>query len=270
MLTCLAGPAVYCSSLLELISGPQSRINWRQLTVGWGIFCQEQKILYHSSITGLEIVVTSDTKIIRKQRWTCLSSRSLPQSAMEYSIPSIPSLIWESPGAGGSLYLGEPYRIEYERSPQIKKVITGGYKAAINTDWIQKSNVRLIVSTAKGMESILGPKFERGIVKRKESCPDTEIHELLMDDDLQQKLDIEELRQTASRILASLKSGSSVLVHCMQGKCRSSTVVVATLCLEWRRPVMEVLAFIKEKWNMAEPNINFMTQLIKMEANGEF
>ena len=68
MLTCLAGPAVYCSSLLELISGPQSRIHWRQLTVGWGIFCQEQKILDHSSITGLEIVVTSDTKIIWKQR----------------------------------------------------------------------------------------------------------------------------------------------------------------------------------------------------------
>ena len=130
--------------------------------------------------------------------------------------------------------------------------------------------MRLIVSTAKGMESTLGPKFARGIVKRKESCPDTEILELLMDDDLQQKLDIEELRQTASRILASLKSGSSVLVHCMQGKSRSSTVVVATLCLEWRRPVMEVLAFVREKRNMAEPNINFMTQLIKMEANGEF
>ena len=65
----------YCSSLLELISGPQSRIHWRQLTGGWGIFCQEQKILYLSSITGLEIVVTSDTKIIWKQRRTCLSSR---------------------------------------------------------------------------------------------------------------------------------------------------------------------------------------------------
>ena len=143
-------------------------------------------------------------------------------------------------------------------------------QGAINRDWIKETNVRLILNTAKGMESILGPKFERGIVKRKESCPDAEILELLMDDALQQKLDIEDLRQTASRILASLKSGFSVLVHCMQGKSRSSTVVVATLCLEWRRPVMEVLAFVKEKRNMAEPNINFMTQLIKMEANGEF
>ena len=155
-------------------------------------------------------------------------------------------------------------------SPQIKNIITGGYKAAINIDWIKKNNVRLIVNTAKGMESILGPKFARGIVKRKETCPDTEILELLMDDDLQQKLDIKELGQAASRILASLKSGSSVLVHCMQGKSRSSTLVVATLCLEWRRPVMEVLAFVKEKRNMAEPNINFMTQLKKMEANGDF
>ena len=189
---------------------------------------------------------------------------------MEYSIPSIPSLIWESLEGRGSLYLGESCHTIYAKQPQIKKVIKGGYKAAINTDWIKRNNVRLIVNTARGMESILGPKFERGIVKRKESCPDTEIHELLMDDDLQQKLDIEELQQTASRILTSLKSGSSVLVHCMQGKSRSSTVVVATLCLEWRKPVMEVLAFVKEKRNMAEPNDNFMTQLNKLEANGDF
>ena len=56
----------------------------------------------------------------------------------------------------------------------------------------------------------------------------------------------------------------------MQGKSRSSTVVVAALCLEWRRPVAEVLAFVKEKRNMVEPNINFMTQLNNMEANGDF
>ena len=30
-------------------------------------------------------------------------------AAMEYSITSVPSLIWESPGGGGSLYLGESY-----------------------------------------------------------------------------------------------------------------------------------------------------------------
>ena len=126
------------------------------------------------------------------------------------------------------------------------------------------------MNTARGMDYILGPKFARGIAKRKEACPDTEILELLMDDDLQQKLDIEDLRLTASRIMTSLKAGSSVLVHCMQGKSRSSTVVVASLCLEWRRPVMEVLAFVQEKRNMAEPNYNFMAQLKKMEANGDF
>ena len=112
------------------------------------------------------------------------------------------------------------------------------------------------MNTAKGMECVLGPKFVQDIVKRKESCPDIEILELLINDDLQQSLDIEDLRLAASRIMASLKSGSSVLVHCMQGKSRSSTVVVATLCLEWRKPVMEVLAFVKEKRNMAEPNNN--------------
>ena len=185
---------------------------------------------------------------------------------MEYSIPSVPSLIWESPVGGGKLYLGESRHWKY----LVRNVIAGGYKAAINTTWIKENNVNLIVNTAKGMECVLGPKFTRDIDKMKESCPDTEILEILINDDLQQRLDIEDLRLAASRIMASLKSGSSVLVHCMQGKSRSSTVVVATLCLECRKPVMEVLAFVKEKRNMAEPNNNFMTQLNEMEANGDF
>ena len=57
-------------------------------------------------------------------------------AAMEYSIPSIPSLIWESLGGRGSLYLGESCHTMFAKHPQIKKVIKGGYKAAINTDYL--------------------------------------------------------------------------------------------------------------------------------------
>ena len=147
---------------------------------------------------------------------------------------------------------------------------TGGYKAAINTTWLKRNSVTLIVNTARGMEDILGPKFKRSVVKRAETCPDIEILDFLLDDDLQQKLDIVDLRRTASRIMSTLGLGASVLVHCMQGKSRSTPLVVASLCLEWHKPVQEVLAYVQERRNMAEPNYNFLTQLSKMEANGDF
>ena len=88
-------------------------------------------------------------------------------------------------------------------SALVKNVISGGYKAAINTNWIKENNVSLIVNTAKGMELVLGPKFARDIVKRNESCLDTEILELLMNDDLQQRLDIKDLRLAACLLYTS-------------------------------------------------------------------
>ena len=42
------------------------------------------------------------------------------------------------------------------------------------------------------------------------------------------------------------------------------------MCLALKRSVEEVLGMIKEKRNMAEPNMNFLRQLKQFHSNGDF
>ena len=73
-------------------------------------------------------------------------------AALEYSVASVPSLIWETEAGGGKLYLG-------------------GYKAAVNLRWLAASNTSLIVNTARGLEAVLGPRYRRQLEARAAACP---------------------------------------------------------------------------------------------------
>ena len=136
-------------------------------------------------------------------------------AALEYSVASVPSLIWETE-AGGKLYLG-------------------GYKAAVNLRWLAASNT---------------------------SLP--------LDDDLVQRLDPARLAEVHGRVEAALAAGSSVLVHCAQGRSRSTAVAAASLCRLTGTRVEEVLAIIQSRRSMADPNINFRAQLTQLQADGYF
>lgn len=39
----------------------------------------------------------------------------------------------------------------------------GGYKAAVNADFLRTANVALVVSTAKGLADVLGPKYKKQV-----------------------------------------------------------------------------------------------------------
>ncbi len=41
------------------------------------------------------------------------------------------------------------------------RLYLGGYKSAVNVDFLKSANVRLVVCTARGLEIVLGPKFKR-------------------------------------------------------------------------------------------------------------
>ena len=188
--------------------------------------------------------------------------------ALEFSVSNLPSSVW-SPGQGaGQLYLG-------------------GYKAAINTTFLQTGQVRLVVNTARGLDQVLGPKYLAALERRRTECPGLQVLELLMNDDLEQELSIEDLLTVYQAVMRSLTAGDSVLVHCaqvggeqniltpssdfsLQGKSRSTTVVAAILCLALKKNVEETLSLIKEKRHMAEPNINFVRQLKQLYSNGHF
>ena len=107
-------------------------------------------------------------------------------------------LVWED--GGGKLYLG-------------------GYKAAVNITWLQQTNIGLVINTARGLEHVLGPRYQQKLVRRQQECPDIEIHDFLLNDDLKQIVDIEELLAVIQKISDALETGSSVLVHCAQVYC---------------------------------------------------
>jgi len=173
-------------------------------------------------------------------------------AALEYSVDKIPSLIWEHPQTGAKIYLG-------------------GYKAAVNITWLKQSNVSLIVNTARGLEGILGPKYKRQLDERETECPEIEIYNYLINDDLHQELDKDQIINVINRIKKEMQAEkSSVLVHCAQGKSRSTTVVAAFLCHVMGDTVENILAFIKNKRQMAQPNYNFEKQLNCLYDRGLF
>ena len=50
----------------------------------------------------------------------------------------------------------------------ISSVYVGGYKSALNKDFLVSSNIRLIVNTCPGLERIFGAKFKEQLRKRRE------------------------------------------------------------------------------------------------------
>ena len=58
-----------------------------------------------------------------------------------------------------------------------------------------------------------------------------------------------------------MEGNEKVLVHCIFGKSRSATIVIAYLIWKKKISLEEVLNFVKQKREMAVPNIGFKKQL---------
>ncbi|EXC31440.1 Dual specificity protein phosphatase 1 [Morus notabilis] len=61
------------------------------------------------------------------------------------------------------------------------------------------------------------------------------------------------------------RSGGAVLVHCIVGKSRSVTVVVAYLMKKHGMSLSEALEHVKSKRPIASPNSGFISQLMEFE-----
>ena len=73
------------------------------------------------------------------------------------------------------------------------------------------------------------------------------------------------LLELLHEIHETLNKGQSVLVHCAQGKSRSATIAVAYISKFEGISVTEALRVIQAERAMAQPNLNFMQQLLNME-----
>jgi len=180
-------------------------------------------------------------------------SSATPQqvaAALEYSVDNVASDVWQHQSSGARLYLG-------------------GYKSANNVSYLQKNVISVVINTAKGLEATLGPKYIKQVQDRARKLPELEVVNLDWRDDATQILDFELIKQTMKLMERSLDGGQSVLVHCAQGKSRSSSVVLCFLSWKLKTSVIESLSYIQSRRNMAQPNQNFMDQILNFERSGQ-
>lgn len=109
------------------------------------------------------------------------------------------------------------------------------------------------------------------VVNATTNCPDAFPNmlcylKLHLSDNSQQDL-VEALPLASKFISAALKAepGGRVLVHCSQGRSRSSALTLAFLMEHRRWSLLHALRWLKERRACTAPNINFLSQLLTYE-----
>ena len=136
-----------------------------------------------------------------------------------------------------------------------------------NLQWLKSNGVVAIVNTAKNLESFFR-KFDGMVTRAKRAG--IEFFECGWIDSGTQVLEWEVLAAAITFIAKVIRGGGSVLIHCAQGKSRSSTVSAAFAAVACRLSVEEALTEVQARRQMAQPNHGFMEQLLTFEREGRF
>ena len=179
-------------------------------------------------------------------------SESVLLEALEYTqaMEKVPSLILEREGELGAVYLG-------------------GYRGVINLEFLQSNGITHILNTAKGLDATLGPKFVE-LIKKVNSDLSIVTKETNWVDDSSFKIELSSLREAVLFIEEARVSSGNVLVHCAQGRSRSSTAVIAYVMCKRNLKSEEATSFVKKRRLMACPNPGFQQTLSTFYQSAEF
>ena len=136
-----------------------------------------------------------------------------------------------------------------------------GFHAVLSKTFLAEQNIGLIVNTAKSLGTFW-PAYKRQCDYLTSSDEPIRIIEMNWLDNDVQILDFERICTAICQIhKMRVEEGKSVLVHCAQGKSRSTTLVLAYLMVLNKTNLQDTLSLVKSKRRMAEPNKNFMKRL---------
>jgi hypothetical protein len=166
-----------------------------------------------------------------------------------------------------SVVLHPDHRWDDGTPPGMGGLLHGGFQCVGNLAYLQAHNVVAVVNTAKGLGGFFR-KFPRMVAKAKAAgiafyeCGWVDAHEQVIGE--------QTLSEAILFIHCARTAGGSVLVHCAQGKSRSGTVSTAYVATVGGLAVEPALALVQEGRRMAQPNSNFMEQLLAFERDGVF
>ena len=132
------------------------------------------------------------------------------------------------------------------------KLFLGDMWDANNVSFIRENNIEIIVCVAKGI--IFSKNIEETMKIHRYDIEDTLHHDISIYFD-----EITEL------IHEYIIKGQTVLVHCMAGISRSSTITIAYLMRYEYMNLKEALIFVKERRSIICPNRNFLFKLSDYE-----
>jgi len=147
------------------------------------------------------------------------------------------------------------------------KLYLGGFKAAINNDFLKDENVKGIVNTTgDGLFQLYGNKFQE-TYKSAASSNDIESLYVQWEDSISYDIPMDDLKRVIEFIHEVRQSNKAVLVHCAQGKSRSTTAVVAYLMVKEKLTSQQALQLVQEERKLAQPNIHFIHFLSEFEKS---
>jgi len=135
---------------------------------------------------------------------------------------------------------------DFDAQEIIPHLWLGDVYAAHNSKELKKRNITHIVTCTVGVVPPFPENFQYMHLKILD-CAAEKIHE--------------HFAQTTAFIDDAIKSGGTVLVHCIRGVSRSATIVCAYLMTTQHLSAQEAVDKVRTKRPIARPNYGFMIQL---------
>eukprot|EP00742_Colponemidia_sp_Colp-10_P004515 GILJ01004819.1.p1 GENE.GILJ01004819.1~~GILJ01004819.1.p1 ORF type:complete len:171 (-),score=20.11 GILJ01004819.1:382-894(-) len=133
----------------------------------------------------------------------------------------------------------------------VPNLFLGSDNDASQSDLLRSSNIRFILNCAPSdCKTYFPEQFEYA--------------EVPWEDVIYQDI-TEDVKKVVQEIDSHVKNDKAVLVHCLMGVSRSSSVVLAYLMLTRGFSLLDAFYFTRERRNIILPNLGFMRQLIALE-----
>ena len=127
----------------------------------------------------------------------------------------------------------------------------GSYEAAGDLETLRSNEITHILTVASNLPAHFEDSFQYKIVE----ALDTDSEDLS-----------ESFASSFEFIESSINPGGRVLVHCMHGISRSSTIVLSYLMQKLKLKYSEALSLLQTCHPQADPSYTFVYQLMKLES----